>query len=1251
MDEVRFIKYDGKLITMSEFFKKAKNTKQLSLPNEIFLPLEDKPEFFPHCLTFADNKEDEDLCNKITFVNFDNKDEYNSRQCVNDLITNYIRNGRPIDWNIQDLKEGTIESPFVFPRDYKDLKLSKTRKIKLKKQQKFMSKLINPQSNIRGMLIYHGLGSGKTGTSIVVGEAFKKYYADKTKDEDLSKTPGSGRSSGKIVVVVPAQTKEQYKQSILGSLYSIIMPDITEEDREKNKQLIEKNYKELSKKIDKFKKCIEKNTNDFTSFTNEIEIDKERQNYTNIVDLLEKKKINYDDKKSLTKSYELKILERIAKNYIVLSREKFTRDLFNDDDFFDPDKKETFRYTQYNPKNHPFFKTLQEPNGLLIIDEIQNLVSEKGIRYKSLLKAIKYYFHPTTRVILLTATPIYNDVYELGLTINLLQPRIPFPDNKKKFDEMFIGKLLNDNEYNSLNDLKKKNDKQKSKIKKHKETMEILKQEIIRCGKIKDSNKKSKLLKEIIKRQEIENKIMINKDLFEYMCSGYVSYFKGGNPKGFPKKITEYVYVEMNSKQIETYQKVLKSSLKRLERDSLNINYFVKCREISNIVIPITKFIENDNSSQNASQQRRETFIDDMCQDINTIGKKKEKIKFVSNSFSSKFAKVIENIENEEYGKGTHFVYSSFYYSGVYSLGRILETMGWKDLTEDLDSINNERSNKSFVIWSGSLNKRKTKGEKIKDITKKKDEFRRIVTDSFNDMKNKQGKKIKIIFGTTAIMEGIDFKHVKYVHILEPWWNDSRIEQVEARAIRWKSHTNLNPNEQFVKIYKYYSTINKSDLTGINNFFKKPIASGDLAKELIQMNLDKQNFDDDKVRKYVFNTTDWKFNKQEDELIHPLTNKSIDNVIQRSAGNKKKIFQKFYKSVKESSIDCLFNKWGNILRFEKEIYKRNEDIFNLDIFKTLKIQNNEELILYYDPSDNLYYHTKGNGKNFTILNKKYGGRTLFTFSVIGTINNEEFLSFNKDTIKKKEEEETFYNIIQKENLECSISETTGKKFEGKDIKKLKDKSNPKIKELLQNAFKNINRPNLENHIESEKSFYTKLNNCLKKKKNYYAKLKKISEKIKEKDSSKDKLIKDIAALIVSEIKRFHEVVEDYEKKNDYINNLLELEDNIKEKLIECIRNKQLINCIKNKKLQEQNRVLKQQGIESKDINNFLKDQSKNTLEDYFNKLKGEEYDYANRYLEKIIVDIIEHKNEKVKKTKITEKKQKKVFNAFNFMRK
>ena len=1210
----------------------------------------DKLTFFPHCLTFSDENKDEELCNKITFVNFDDKDEYNSRQCVRDLVTNYIRNGKSVKDNIQDLKDGNIKSSFVFPQDYKDSKLSKSRKIKLKKQQKFMSKLINPQTNIRGMLIYHGLGSGKTGTSIVVGEAFKKYYADKASEKDLSETPGSGRSRGKIVVVVPAQTKGQYRKSISGSLYSIEMPDITEEDKKRKKELIEKNFEELYKNMDQFTQCIEKKKNEYTSFTNEIKIDEERQNYTNKDDLIDHKLIISDDKRRLFTSNQQQILEKITKNYHILSREKFTKDLFKEDEIFDNDKNETFTYTQYNPKNYEFLKTLQEPNGLLIIDEIQNLVSEKGIRYKSLLKAIKYYFHPTTRIILLTATPIYNDVYELGLTINLLQPRIPFPDNKKKFDYMFIGQLLNDDKFNKLTTLpnKSRNDKQKLELKKHENTMKILQEEIDRCTKIKDPIKRSKLLKELKNKQQLTDKIMINKDLFEYMCSGYVSYFKGGNPKGFPKKITEYVYVEMNKKQKEEYVKLLKTKLKKLknlEKTSSNVNYFVKCREISNILIPSTKVVVDSDSAKNEKEQGKEDRIDSMIQDINIKRTMKDKINFIYNNFSSKFARVIKNIENEEYGKGTHFVYSSFYYSGVYSLGKILETMGWTDLTEQVNDKGKEFKN--FVIWSGSLNKRKSKDEKIKDITKKKDEFRRVVTNNFNDEENRKGQNIKIILGTTAIMEGIDFKHVKYVHIIEPWWNDSRIEQVEARAIRWKSHTNLIPNEQFVKIYKYYSTIDKSDLNEVRQSVRREVVEGKTANELSHKVLDNLYINNE-ARDYIFNTTEWGFNKQEDEIIHPLTSISIDNFIQRSAGNKKKISQEFYKSVKESSIDCLFNKWGNILRFEKEIYRKNIDIFNVDIFNVLKIKHKIYLILYYNPSDNLYYHTNDNGKNFTILTKKYGGNPLFTFTTKGTIKNDKFLSFSEDKIKKINKQEIFYNIIQKENLECGISETTGKQFEGKNIKKLKARSNPKFKESLQQVFKKINNYDLKKHIDDEKSFYTKLNICLRKRfPQYYEHLKTISERIKVKDSPKEKLIEEVATLIVSEIKRFHEEEEeDYEKKNEYIDYLLQQED-FKKKIMKKSIRKKLEDCKKRKKKEEQNKILERQKISLVDVNNFLKEQSKSTLEDYSNKLKG--YDYANRYLEKIILDIIKSKEEKEKEKKKKNVLTQEVDDAFKTM--
>ena len=90
---------------------------------------------------------------------------------------------------------------------------------------------------------------GKNSKSIVVGEAFKKYYANQSNNKDLSKTPGS-LSSGKIVVVVPARQRNNMK-SILGSLYSIIMSQ-TEQDKKQKEQLINVLYKDLKKNMDKF---------------------------------------------------------------------------------------------------------------------------------------------------------------------------------------------------------------------------------------------------------------------------------------------------------------------------------------------------------------------------------------------------------------------------------------------------------------------------------------------------------------------------------------------------------------------------------------------------------------------------------------------------------------------------------------------------------------------------------------------------------------------------------------------------------------------------------------------------------------------------------------------------------------------------------------------------------------------------------------------------------------------------------------
>jgi hypothetical protein len=68
---------------------------------------------------------------------------------------------------------------------------------------------------------------------------------------------------------------------------------------------------------------------------------------------------------------------------------------------------------------------------------------------------------------------------------------------------------------------------------------------------------------------------------------------------------------------------------------------------------------------------------------------------------------------------------------------------------------------------------------------------------------NKNGEKIKVVLISQAGTEGIDFKFLRQVHILEPWYNMSRIEQIIGRAVRNFSHKNLPFEQRNVQIFLY----------------------------------------------------------------------------------------------------------------------------------------------------------------------------------------------------------------------------------------------------------------------------------------------------------------------------------------------------------------------------------------------------------------------------------------------------------------
>jgi hypothetical protein len=70
---------------------------------------------------------------------------------------------------------------------------------------------------------------------------------------------------------------------------------------------------------------------------------------------------------------------------------------------------------------------------------------------------------------------------------------------------------------------------------------------------------------------------------------------------------------------------------------------------------------------------------------------------------------------------------------------------------------------------------------------------------------NRDGRVARIFMITQSGAEGISLFNTRQVHVMEPYWNNVRIQQVIGRAIRLCSHMNLPWDDRTVEVYSYLS--------------------------------------------------------------------------------------------------------------------------------------------------------------------------------------------------------------------------------------------------------------------------------------------------------------------------------------------------------------------------------------------------------------------------------------------------------------
>lgn len=592
----------------------------------------------------------------------------------------------------------------------------------LSSHQEFIKNFIHPTTPYNGIILYHGMGTGKTCSAIGIAEQFRKNYKYDT-------------SFKKILIVASPNVQENFKQQLFD-------PD----------KLVKK------KGLWKLDGCV--------GISLLYELKEYNIHDMNKEDLIHK--INQVIKKSyLFLGYEklANIIQKVISGIVVsdeLKKKKLIIERLSG--LFD--------------------------NSLIIIDEAHNIRINGGSNEKktaNMLELLTTYVK-RNKILLLTGTPMYNDAKEIIFLLNILRKN----DGRSKI----LSKNVFDKPGNFLLD---------------------------------------------------ENNVSIGeKELIE-KASGYISHVRGENPYRFPFKIYprdykckfsisnfKYPTVQHNGEAIKNPISFLDLYVNELSEFQKKGYDSFKSRTKTNPPIKI-----NDNNS-GYKELQESLFALNICYPkpgivgeymtgktgLASVVTKTDGGNFsyidkgnrlfdldVIGTYSKKIESILEQIKNSE---GIILIYSQYLDSGLIPIALALEEMGMSRI----DNNDNLFSRGGGVRKKLNVNTMKPKEVGTVDFQQAR--YAMVTGDikyspnnkkelgKINHHSNIYGHKCKVVLISQAGSEGIDFKNLRQVHILEPWYNLNRLEQITGRAIRNCSHKALPLEKRNCQIFLHTSYIDET---------------------------------------------------------------------------------------------------------------------------------------------------------------------------------------------------------------------------------------------------------------------------------------------------------------------------------------------------------------------------------------------------------------------------------------------------------
>lgn len=350
--------------------------------------------------------------------------------------------------------------------------------------------------------------------------------------------------------------------------------------------------------------------------------------------------------------------------------------------------------------------------------------------------------------------------------------------------------------------------------------------------------------------------------LFQKRIQGLVSYYKGSDERMLPKRVDDEHMLELIPMSNEQFNRYLEVRWKEIQMESrarmrgpsaLNED-FTSARVLSrlacNYAVPAEmRDLVKEQTAENEKIDKTKILgllLENPDRYLRDAGLA---------TFSPKMRRILA-VLRESVGASpafrNQFVYSQYReLEGLGIFGAILESNGFQRYKLILkDGVYSEDPSldpvkPAYAFYSGEESRderevmRYVFNEDWKGLTT---EFPRHAEQIIASTLKREGRKILcILMATSSGAEGINLMNVRHIHIMEPYWNPARHDQVVGRGIRLCSHAThqkidaaglitkepVPQEERTIRISFYVATFTKDQETTTTGFNIVPIRRAD----------------------------------------------------------------------------------------------------------------------------------------------------------------------------------------------------------------------------------------------------------------------------------------------------------------------------------------------------------------------------------------------------------------------------------------